>query len=194
MLAFIEGSPVDAGDDYVVLTAGGLGYRVFVPANRIGGIMAADSVRLHIYMAVREDGINLFGLESAEELAAFRALLSVSGIGPRLALAVLATWPVERLASIVAGEDIPALSSVSGIGKKTAQRMVLELKDKLAPVAPVAGLAGAVADAGAALVALGYRNAEVLPLLHALAREGYDGTEELVRLALARLARGGGKQ
>lgn len=192
MLAYVEGRPVDAGEDYVVVAVGGLGYRVFVPGNRIPAIMAADSVRLHTYMAVREDSVTLFGLESPQELAAFRSLLSVSGVGPRLALAVLSTWPVERLTAIVAGDDVAALSTVPGVGKKTAQRMVLELKDKLSQPGLAPGPTGAVADAQAALVALGYSGSEAMPLLQALVREGHESTEELVRLALARLARGGG--
>ncbi len=192
MIAYVEGVPVDAGEDYVIIAVGGLGYRIFVAANRLPAIMAAESVRLYTYMAVREDSITLYGLETSRQLAAFRSLVSVSGVGPRLALAVLSTWPVERLADIVGSEDYAALATVSGIGKKTAQRMVLELKDKLAGGGPAAAPSGAVADARAALVSLGYRSAEVLPLLQALAREGHEDTEELVRLALARLSRGGG--
>lgn len=190
MFAFIEGEPVSKGPDYVVLAVGGLGFRVFVPASRVDEIASTGQAKLHTHMAVRDDNMALFGLESEIELAVFRLLISVTGVGPRLALAVLSTWNSSQLQDILAREDIVALTAVPGVGRKTAQRLLLELKDKI-QVAP-AGVEDSVqfiGDAEAALVALGFRSGEVRPVLRTLARD-CTSTEALVRAALTRLAGG----
>lgn len=145
-------------------------------------------VKLHIHMAVREDSITLYGFASEAELTAFRQLISVSGIGPKLGLAVLSAWEVDQLAQILASGDLKALTTVSGIGTKTAQRICLELKDKLKPASPDESV-GLLTNAEAALLGLGFRANEVLPVLRGLARE-CSSVEELVRRALARLAGG----
>jgi Holliday junction DNA helicase RuvA len=189
MFAFVEGEPVGRGLDYVVVSIGGLGFRVFVPTAQIEEISARPLVKLHTHMAVREDNIALFGMQTEGELAVFRQLISVSGVGPRLALAVLSTWNVNQLEQIVTREDVNALTSVAGIGRKTAQRLLLELKDKITTGQSPQGSIGLVVDAEAALAALGYRSNEVRPIVRALARE-CKSVEELVRRALSRLAGG----
>lgn len=190
IFAFIEGEPVGRGPDYVVLAVAGLGFRIFVPASKVEEISAVPLARLHTYMAVREDNITLYGFPGEEELAVFRLLISVTGIGPRLGLAVLSTWNPNQLAQILAREDIDALTSVSGIGRKTAQRLLLELKDKIdLPAAVADEPQKLVADAEAALIALGFRSSEIRPAVRVLARE-CNNAEELVRRALARLAGG----
>jgi len=190
MFAYIEGEPVGSGPDYVVIAVGGLGFRVFVPSSRIEEIASGQRVKLHTHLAVREDNMALFGLQSEAELAVFRQLISVSGVGPRLALAILSTWNCHQLQQILAREDVNSLTTVSGVGRKTAQRLVLELKDKIDAV-PISGdgSLGQIADAEAALAALGFRSGEVRPLLRTLARE-YGSTEAIVRAALGRLAGG----
>ncbi len=189
-MAYIEGKVVDSGDDYVVVAVGGLGFRVFVPPSQAGEIGVGVQVKLHIHMAVREDSIALFGLQTEEELAVFRQLISVTGVGPRLALAILSTWRPDQLREILAREDVPSLTSVPGVGRKTAQRLLLELKDKIqVPAAAGDPAPGFLAEAEAALLALGFRSAEARPVLRALSRE-YTSTETLVRAALARLAGG----
>lgn len=177
------------GADYVVLAVGGLGFRVFVPPSRAAGLEEAASVKLYLHMSVREDSISLYGFSSERELAAFRLLITVSGIGPKLALAVLSSWEVEELAQILATSNAKALTTVSGIGPKTAQRICLELKDKLAPTAQDSAV-DLLASAEAALVGLGFRALEVRPVLRSLARDSKD-IEELVRRALSRLTGGG---
>lgn len=191
IFAYIEGEPVGKGPDYIVLAVGGIGFRVFVPASRTGELSSQPLLKLHTHVVLREDSITVYGLNSEEELAVFRQLISVSGVGPRLALAILAAWSTAQLEQILARDDLNALTSVAGIGRKTAQRLLLELKDKI-----VTSQAGGgdehinyIADAEAALIALGFRASEVRPVLRVLARE-CGSVEELVRLALARLAGG----
>lgn len=178
------------GSDYVVLAVGGLGFRVFVPPSRVEAIAAAARIKLHTHLVLREDGMVLYGLENEAELAVFRQLISVSGVGPRLAMAVLSTWKGSQLQAILAREDIAALTTVPGVGRKTAQRLLLELKDKI-EVVPVGeeGSTSILADAEAALAALGFRAVEARPVLRALAKE-CTSTEDLVRTALSRLAGG----
>lgn len=179
-----------AAADYLVVEVGGLGFRIFVPPAKISELAALPSVRLHVHMALREDNVALYGFPREGELNAFRQLISVSGIGPKLALAVLSAWEVEQLAHIFAGNDFKALTTVSGIGPKTAQRLCLELKDKLKPGGSEESV-GLALSAEAALVGLGFRAGEVRPVLRGLAPE-CGSLEELVQRALARLG-GGGK-
>ncbi|MTI96736.1 MAG: Holliday junction branch migration protein RuvA [Firmicutes bacterium] len=192
MLAFVQGQPVDSGSDHVVIAVGGLGYKVFVPASGIERILTQSTVTLHTHMVVKEDRIFLFGTETAAELAVFRHLISVSGVGPKMALAVLSTWPVKRLGAIFAEEDLHALTTIPGVGRKTAQRMLLELKDKIQvePGQDVPKSSGMAADAEAALLALGYKTAQVRPLVQELARTE-TAVEDIIRIALSRLVKGG---
>ncbi len=188
IFAFIEGQPVSATTDYLVIEVGGLGYRIFVPPAKIQELSSRPTVKLHIHMTVREDSITLYGFDSEAALTAFRQLISVSGIGPKLGLAVLSVWDVNQLAQILAVGDIKALTNVSGVGIKTAQRICLELKDKLKPASTEESIE-IITSAEAALVNLGFRTNEVRPVLRSLARE-CNSVEELVRRALARLAGG----
>lgn len=190
IFAYIEGEPVAKGADHVVVAVDGLGFRVFVPSSRVEAIASMPRVKLHTHLVLREDSMAVFGLESDTELAVFRQLISVSGIGPRLALAVLSTWNAGQLQAILAREDVTALTTVPGVGRKTAQRLLLELKDKIefGPIGDEYSV-GLIGDAEAALVALGFRAAEARPVLRTLAKD-YTSTEALVRAALSRLAGG----
>lgn len=188
IIAFIEGQPVSAASDHLVVEVGGLGFRIFVPPAKIQELASLPAVKLHIHMTVREDSITLYGFDSEAALSAFRQLISVSGVGPKLGLAVLSVWEVSQLAQILASGDIKALTTVSGIGTKTAQRICLELKDKLKPASTEESIE-LLASAEIALLNLGFRTAEVRPVLRSLVRK-CSTVEDLVRLALARLARG----
>ncbi len=188
IIAFIEGQPVSAASDHLVVEVGGLGFRIFVPPAKIQELASLPAVKLHIHMTVREDSITLYGFDSEAALSAFRQLISVSGVGPKLGLAVLSVWEVSQLAQIRASGDIKALTTVSGIGTKTAQRICLELKDKLKPASTEESIE-LLASAEIALLNLGFRTAEVRPVLRSLVRK-CSTVEDLVRLALARLARG----
>ena len=157
-----------------------------VPGGEIG---VGVQVKLHIHMAVREDSIALFGCKPRRNWRFSPAHLG-DWCRPRLALAILSTWRPDQLREILAREDVPSLTSVPGVGRKTAQRLLLELKDKIqVPAAAGDPAPGFLAEAEAALLALGFRSAEARPVLRALSRE-YTSTETLVRAALARLAGG----
>ena len=149
---------------------------------------------MHTHLHVREDELSLFGFESDAEKSAFEQLITVSGIGPKVALATLSALSPEALASAVATEDVATISGVPGIGKKTAQRMILDLKDKLgaeglgAPSAARSGHGAALAETTDALLAMGFSSAEA-----AAALKGADSaasTQALLKHALQRLGSG----
>lgn len=193
MIASISGRLVTKRADRVLVqTAGGVGYEVVVPLGVMERLPAAgETVTLATELVVREDGWSLYGFLETAEQQLFQRLLTVSGVGPRIAVALLSTLGAERGARAIQKKDIAALSSVSGIGKKLAERLALELGDKLgelgsAAVAPVSGPAGAALTA---LERLGYGAAEAeRALRQALTGDGESAdTEVLVRRALRTL-------
>jgi len=134
MIASLRGALLESGPDSVVIEAGGLGYGVLVPgrlAARLAG-RVGDEVYLHTYLNVREDALQLFGFESARERRFFTTLIAVSGVGPKVALAILSAYSVPDLEAAVLRGDDKRFESIPGIGKKLAQRLVIELADKVA--------------------------------------------------------------
>lgn len=208
MIAHVRGELVSSAPDSVVIDVGGVGYRCLVPTSTRSRLPAAgQSVLLFTSLQVREDSMTLYGFLSAEEYELFELLLRVDGVGPKLALGVLSATTPDSLRRSVAFEDITALCRVPGIGKKTAQRMVLELKDKVgnigpvqplggtgmpAPAAVAAGPADVFLDALEALLALGYVRADASQALDKARKEAGESpkTETLVRLSLKHLYRG----
>lgn len=198
MISFLEGILVEKDPTRVVLNLGGVGYEVFIPLSSYDRLPAAGGAcRLLTYDHVREDTHALYGFLTEEERRVFLLLLNVSGIGPKLALTALSGLSVRDLKAAVAQADVKRLSSVSGIGRKTAERIVVELKDKLGAgeaLEAIAGGAGATPesvharDAVLALVSLGYKQAEAQKIVRdVLARVKPGATvEEIVRKALAR--------
>jgi Holliday junction DNA helicase RuvA len=192
MIATLQGLVTAAGNDFVVVQVGGVGFRVFVPQRLLDGYSGpGQEVTLYTHLHVRENDLSLYGCGSEEELALFELLLGVSGVGPRVALAILSHLPPERLRAALAQEDLAALARVPGIGPKTAKKLAFELKDKVAAdvpegLAPVA-LAEVDTDLVAALTSLGYSVAEVQEAMRHLPREPLS-LEEKVRLALAYFA------
>ena len=193
MIASVAGRlAAKSGDRVVIETAGGVAYEVVVPLGVIERLPAAgETVTLVTELVVREDGWSLFGFLEGAERRFFQRLLGVSGVGPKLAIAVLSALGAARAARAIKGRDIATLSSVSGIGRKTAERLALELADKVGDfvgeteaAAPVGGPA---AGALRALEKLGYSTAEAdKALRRALGGDGGKGldTEALVRRAL----------
>ena len=185
MFYHIAGEYVHAEESFVVIDCGGVGYRLTVSRNTaeaLGYPKGGERVKLYTYLQVREDGVELFGFYSEEELDAFRLLITVSGVGPKAAMAILSLFTPEKLAYAVAGEDVKAISRANGVGPKTAARVVLELRDKFKGIqtagAPAArsgaqpGFGGNSAPAGGkmgealeALTVLGYGRAEVMDAL-----------------------------
>jgi Holliday junction DNA helicase RuvA len=140
MIAYLEGKLLEKSGGTVIVLAGGVGYEVTVPVSTYSALPdAGATVSLRIYTKVSEDAIALFGFQTAIEKRAFERLISVSGIGPSLAVKVLSGIAVENLVACLRGGDVASLTRIPGIGKKTAERMVLELKDKLDDLPGAAG-------------------------------------------------------
>jgi len=133
MFAFIKGRVASIEENALVIEMGGLGLRVLAPLSRLQ-VQSGQEVFLHTHMQIREDSWLLYGFAETEQLEVFKQLLAISGIGAKTALSVVNQLGVEQLAVAVQQEDVTAISAVPGIGKKTAQRLLLELKGKLAPV------------------------------------------------------------
>jgi len=188
VLASLSGVVAATGKDFVVIQVGGVGFQVSVPQTVLDGL-AGSGLELTVYthLHVRENDLALYGFGSEEELALFRLLLGVSGIGPKVALSVLSFLPVDRLQTAIAQEDVVMLARVPGIGPKTAKKLVFDLKDKVAidvmPGEPQPVLTDADADLIAALTTLGYSISEAQEAIRSLPREELP-LEERVRLAL----------
>lgn len=192
MIAFLTGRIAAKGPGFCLIDVGGVGYRVAMTTGALAALPATgDSATVYTHLHVREDDLSLFGFSDPDEQEAFAHLLTVSGVGPKVALAVLSTLSASALATAIAEEDVTLISSVPGIGKKTAQRIVLDLAGRLAPasaaLAPGSGGAGAAsAEARDALLAMGFSAGEI-----AVALKGATGdAQDVLRHALMRL--GGG--
>ena len=131
MIAFIKGTVDSLSEGKMILESHGIGYELNIPASMFdAGIREGEELKIYTHMSVREDGISLFGFLSREDLEIYRMLIGVSGIGPKAALAVLSTLTADNLRFAVLSEDVQAIAKTPGIGKKTAQKLILELKDK----------------------------------------------------------------
>lgn len=131
MIAFIRGTVYSVYENTVIVDSNNIGYEINVSYNTVNEIRQGEEVMLMTYMAVKEDGIFLFGFLHKEEKDLFTQIITVSGIGPKLALAILSGLPAARLESAIASGDVKLISTIKGVGKKTAERLVLELKDKI---------------------------------------------------------------
>src|SRR2546430_6112146 len=181
VIAAIRGRVIARGTDHVVVETSGVGYKVFVP--RPPG---RDDVLLHTHQVVREDDEALYGFETREELALFEMLISVSGVGPKAGLAILSVARPAEIAAAIASGDTAALARAPGVGKKTAERLIVDLKSKIGRVTglPVTGALAGEDDAHAALVALGYTASEAATALRDAPRKGSATTEERLAAAL----------
>jgi len=193
MIATVEGILEYRGNDSVIINVGGIGFRVYVPSSTLSQLGAVKGkVFLYTHLHVREDNVSLYGFASSEELALFKNLISVSGVGSKLALALLSTSNPEQLVMTITSGDIDLLSQVPGIGKKMASRLVVELRGKLEkewkevalPLAPGS------ADVIAALTGLGYSLAEATKAISKLPDSEGLSLEEKVKMALQQVARG----
>ncbi|ABZ84386.1 holliday junction DNA helicase ruva [Heliomicrobium modesticaldum Ice1] len=132
MIAFLRGRLVGLGDDCLLLDVSGVGYRVFVPATMLASLpQVGRDILIHTFYYAREDQVSLYGFLTEEELAFFRLLLEVSGVGPKVGLGILSAYSVVEVQRAIIAEDVLALTRIPGIGRKTAQRLVIELRDKL---------------------------------------------------------------
>jgi len=193
-LARLRGVVEEKGDDWAIVTAGGIGILASVPATTADALAEGAPVVLYTHLHVREDSLTLFGFATRDDLQLFEQLISVSGVGPRVALGMLSALDYGQLTTAIAGGRADALRRVPGVGQKTAERVVLELRDK---VTPPAGGADAPApperkidaEIVAALVGLGYSQAEAAAAAERLPKESDAPLEERIRLALSYFAR-----
>ena len=191
MIASIRGTLLFVGVDHAVLETGGVGFQIFAPRNVLGnlGEIGAE-VRLYTHLHIREDLLALYGFASTDQRHLFETLLAVSGIGPKVALSLLSSSPADELRVTIAGGDTARLARVPGIGKKTAERLVLELRGKLDVKGglPIPGATPAVLAANAELaemlVSLGFSAAEANAAIAALPADAPPAIEDRLRLAL----------
>ena len=190
MYEYIKGMLVEATPAYAVLDCGGVGYYLHISVNTYSRIASSAEILLYVHQIVREDAQLLYGFFTREERSLFRALISVSGIGANTANVMLSSMSVDEITGAILTENVNAIKGVKGIGVKTAQRVIIELKDKVGKDAAVLeNLKVAVApvkeEAQAALVALGFTKALVVKTLDKILAGNRDVTvEELIKLAL----------
>lgn len=201
MYAYIKGILTDMSEDTVVVEAGGIGYNIHTTGQTFDYLPSVgEEVKLYTYLNVREDAMVLYGFLTKDDLRVFKLLLGVSGIGPKGALAILSVMTTDDLRFAVLGEDAKAIARAPGVGAKTAQRLILELKDKFSledafeqklahtNEAAAEGMKGVKNEAVAALVALGYSSSEALGAIGKVEiTEGTD-VEDVLKAALKNMA------
>lgn len=196
MIGFLRGQVAALKADYCLLDVNGVGYRVFVAGSTRNKLRLNEETQLFTYMNVYQDGFTLYGFTSEDEYDIFQLLIGVSGIGPKVALGILSSITVEGLCKAIQNKQATVLTKLPGIGKKSAERLILELKDKVGFATSDAeeilslDMEGPVGDdiiseAQAALMALGYSQAEIAPVLKKATK--CKTTEEIIKLALKQL-------
>ena len=187
MIATLRGEVTQIEDNAIVLEMGGVGLRVFVPAPLRTRLKPSEVLLLYTHLVVREDALSLYGFENQADRELFNLLLGVDGVGPKVALSVLSTMTVDAIQRAVYADEAEMLSRVPGVGKKTAQKMALHLKDKLKPtdaLSRVAAMSDTDGEVLAALTALGYSVIEAQTAIQSIPKDTPDDVEERLRLAL----------
>jgi Holliday junction DNA helicase RuvA len=196
VIARLSGKVAEKGADHAIMDVGGVGYSVHVTSPTLSRLRGGEEATLFTHLQVREDALQLYGFLRWEEKEAFEALLKVTGIGPKVALGILSALSARDLVVAVACGDLASLTAISGVGKKTAQRIVLELKEQMGVVASSqAGEAGGTvvlpagegvpaAEAVAALMVLGYSAVEAGRAVAAAEKSGLSSTPDLIKDAL----------
>lgn len=189
MIAFLEGTVAEKRADRVVVAVAGTGYEVLVPAQTLAKLPPmGKTARLHTRLQIRDDAMVLYGFSILEERELFDLLITVSGVGPKMALAILSMLTPDALRRAVASGDVEALTLVPGVGKKVAGRVLLDLKDRIGAVGDGA-VSGTLAEVREALLALGLSAQEAREALSDLGPNGDRSVEELLRQALQRVGR-----
>jgi Holliday junction DNA helicase RuvA len=185
MIAGLRGKLQTIGSNWVIINVGGIGFQVYMPTSTLSTLGAiGEEVELHTHLHLREDNATLYGFATAEELGLFQTLISVSGVGPKLALAMLSAMSAEKLAMAISTGSIDLLTMVPGIGRKTANRLILELKGKVAWIGAPAELAPEDTEVLSALTSLGYSVREATRAVAALPQDQKLSLEEKIKLAL----------
>ena len=191
MIGRLRGTLVVAGATGVVIDVGGVGYEVALTAAALGDLPPiGEEAVIHTHLHVRADQMSLFGFTSLDQRDLFRLLIGVSGVGPKVAMAILGTMTTDDLRRAVATDDVAALTAVPGIGKRSAQKLLLELRPRLELSDAVVGSSGAMAETRAALEGLGYQPDEIRAAMRELSADL--PVEELLRRSLQQLGRGEG--
>src|SRR3712207_3166263 len=202
MIGYIKGIIEEIGLDYIVIDNSGIGYKLAVSTNTLGQVSMGQEVKIYTKMIVREDDISLCGFYTREEEDMFKLLTSVSKIGTKVGMGILSFATPAKIQTIIASSDVTAMAKAPGVGKKTAERIILELKDRVAKM-PVNsdystdGLTAIVSsgvddEAVAALVALGYSNVEALEAVNFVKQPGMD-LENIIKKSLAYIMKTGMK-
>ena len=189
MIASLHGKLESVGSDGAIINVGGIGFRVYMPTSTLSTLgKIGEEVELHTYLHLREDNAALYGFASTDELGLFQNLISVSGLGPKLALAMLSAMNIERLTMAIATSSADLLTEIPGIGKKMANRLILELKEKIGAgwiTTPAVQLAEENAEVVAALTSLGYSVSEATRAVASLPPDSELSLEDKVKQALA---------
>ena len=200
MIAYIKGNLADIMQDRIVIDVSGIGWQVFVPGQVLDHLPAmGEPVKIHTWLQVREDAMTLFGFLTKDDLRIFKLLIGVNGIGPKNALAILSVMNTDDLRFAILGDDAKAIAKTPGVGTKTAQRLILELKDnisledafeqKMAHLQEAqSDTSGVKAEAVMALTALGYSSSEALKALNGIAVTEDMEVEALLKQALKNMA------
>lgn len=195
MFAYIKGTVEQIHEDYIVVEKGDIGFKIMTSSNVTSKLSYGEKTTIHTYMNVREDDISLFGFLSTDELNVFKLLIGVSGIGPKGALAVMSALTVDEIRMAVLSEDHKAIAKANGVGPKTAQRVVIELKDKFKLDDVLESFGGGddlpdintndiISEAAMALTSLGYSNVESLRAIKKVSNADKLSVEELIKAAL----------
>ena len=199
MIAYISGALVSAGENYIVIDNHGMGYRIFVSGKFLEHIPAyGTQIKIYTHMYIREDELTLYGFYSEEELSVFRILIGISGVGPKVAMAILTALTIQELQLAVISEDAKTISKANGVGAKGASRSILELKDKLKmkdmmdaayeqSIVQDTQDANAARDAILALVNLGYSNSEAALAVKKIGDTSQMDIEAILKAALKKL-------
>lgn len=195
MIGRLRGQLVSRQPPFLLLDVNGVGYEIEAPMSTFYELPESGEVTLHTHLLVREDAHVLYGFHAEQEKRLFRALLKVSGVGGKMALAILSTMNAGEFFSCVHADDVTAMTRIPGVGKKTAQRLIIEMKDKfddgaiaalpegVSPSSVQAAAESPVSEAVSALIALGYKPAEASRMVRAVESTGL-GSEEIIRAAL----------
>ena len=194
MIGYLKGKILSLNSDTALIETGGVGYEVLCSSSALSALEGKTEGEVYTYLQVREDGISLFGFSSPSEKNMFLKLVSVSGVGPKMGIAVLSGMDINSLAVAIASSDVKKLSTVKGLGKKTAERIILELREKVAEsAAQIPAKGGAPAfpaaddgdeDAIVALMSLGFTRAESAKAIDRAKASGASTIEEIIREAI----------
>lgn len=201
MISYIRGELAEIEEDKVVVDVGGVGFGIHMPGRAAALLpMPGNEVRIYTYMNVKEDAMQLFGFLTKDDLSVFKLLIAVNGIGPKAGLNILSSLSPDDLRFAVVANDVKAIMSAPGIGKKTAEKLILELKDKLkledvlehgvtdTVISQAPGANQVQAEAVQALTALGYGSTEALQAVKKAGQEEADDVETLLKKALKKMA------